>query len=123
MFSTWSLPTTPFRIQRPWISEPPTTVALVFLSRRRSGLPRAPEAPERHRGEAERDQHIVAGEREAEETPRRLVAAHQRGGLHLLEQAAGGAEARDLAGAVRRASPPLPLDAGVIDAEPGVPEH
>ena len=38
--------------------------------------------------EKERDQHIVTGERDAQETPRRLVAAHNRRRLNLLEQAA-----------------------------------
>ena len=73
--------------------------------------------------EQQRDEHVVAGEREPEEAPGRLVAAHHRDRLELLEKSAGGAKAFELARAFLRARPPFPFDAGMIDAEPRVPEH
>jgi hypothetical protein len=49
-----------------------------------------------------------------------LVAAYHHGPLDLPEKIpTRGAEVGDLARAVGRAGPPSPLDAGVIDADPG----
>ena len=45
------------------------------------------EAPQRDRGHQQRDQHVVAGEREAEEAPLHLVAADH---LHLVQPLAAG---------------------------------
>ena len=73
-------------------------------------------------GERERDQHVVSRERQAEERPRRLVAARDVDRLQLLEQVARSAEVGRAAAGVR-SRPPLPLDAGVIAGEPGVPQH
>src|SRR6185436_12446887 len=64
-------------------------IALIALRRQ---LAAGEESPDRHGGERQRDQHIVAGKREAKEPPRRLVAAHDIDRLQLLEQVAAAAE-------------------------------
>ena len=71
----------------------------------------------------QRDQHVVAGEREAEEAPLHLVAADHLDGVEPLQQLAGAAEIDDRPGAIGRALPELPFDAGVIAAEPGIGER
>ena len=93
-------------------------------TRPRSSSPiRAVRAPRRDRGERQRDQHVVAGERQAEEAPRRFVAADHAGVLDQVAQPAGRTEVGDRSRAVLRTFPPLPFDAGVIGGEAGVPEH
>src|SRR5258708_29352768 len=91
--------------------------------RTRAGPPLHLRRPGRDGGERERDDHVVAGEREPEEAPGRLVAAHHRDPLQLVEEAAGGAEIAQRARACLRARPPLPFDAAMIDAEARVPQH
>ena len=71
----------------------------------------------------QRHQHVVAGERHAEKTPRRLIAADHPRPVDLIEQAAAGGKIRRRARAILRTRPPMPFDAGVIRAEAGVPKH
>src|SRR4051794_16419452 len=54
-----------------------------LLGRFVPGPPGGPRAKQRDRGQRQRDQDVVAGERQAEETPRRLVAAEHPGLVHL----------------------------------------
>src|SRR6476659_5602829 len=74
------------------------------------------DAPHRDRRHRQRDQHVVAGEREAEEAPLHLIAADHLFGVEALQQAAGAAEIDDRTRAIGRALPELPFDAGVIAA-------
>src|SRR5262245_7952134 len=71
------------------------------------------ETPERDGGEGKRDQDVVSGEREAEEAPCRLVAAHNADVLQLIHEAARP-ERIERPGAILWARPPLPFDAGVV---------
>src|SRR5262249_5584195 len=87
----------------------------------RRAAPLCQRAPRRDNRERERDQRVVAGERDSEETPRRLVAAHRAHGAELIDEAA--AQAVERARTFSRPGPEFPFDTGVIDAEPGVPEH
>src|SRR5436190_9550865 len=87
-----------------------------------SALRRRHKTPQRDHRHQERDQHIVAGEREAEKTPLHLVAADHLYSVEALQQIAGAAEIEDRAGAIGRPLPELPFDAGVIAAEIGVAE-
>src|SRR5260370_26567410 len=84
---------------------------------------RTPNAPRRDRGNQQRDQHVVAGEQDAEKTPLHFVATDQFDGVETLQQVAGAAEIADRASAIGRPLPEMPLDAGVIGAEPGVAER
>src|SRR6266404_6541853 len=83
----------------------------------------APDAPYRDRGHQQRDQRVVAGQRQAEEAPLHVVAADHLHGVEALQQVAGAAEISDRAGAIGRALPEFPFDAGMIGAEPGVAER
>ena len=78
--------------------------------RTRARAPLHLRRPGRDGGERDRDDHVVAGEREPEEAPGRLVAAHHRDRLQLVEEAAGGAEIVERARAFLRARPKLPLN-------------
>ena len=60
------------------------------------------EAPRRDRGHQQRDQHVVAGERQAEESPLHLVAADHFHRIEPLQEIAGAAEIADRAGAFGR---------------------
>ena len=71
----------------------------------------------------QRDQHVVAGERQAEKAPLHFVAADHLHGVEPLQQIAGAAEISDRAGAIGRPLPKAPFDAGVIGAEPGIAER
>ena len=71
----------------------------------------------------ERDQHVVAGEREAEKAPRRLVAAHHADRIQLVEDRALGVEIGDRPRAIGRAGPSAPFDAGVRGAERGAAQQ
>ena len=81
------------------------------------------DAPGRDRGHQQRDQHVVAGERQAEEAPLHLVAADHFHRVEPLQQIAGAAEIADRPGAIGRPLPKPPFDAGVIGAEPGIAER
>ncbi|MGY4433252.1 hypothetical protein ACVWWO_005729 [Bradyrhizobium sp. F1.13.1] len=70
----------------------------------------------------ERDQHVVAGQRETEEAPLHLVAANHLHGVEPRQQVGGAAEIDDGTGAVGRSLPKAPFDAGMIGAEPGIGE-
>ena len=94
----------------------------VQIVRFRLGAP-LDDAPGRDRGHQERDQHIVAGQRQAEKPPLHLVAAHHLHGVETLQQVAGAAEIADRAGAFGRPLPEPPFDAGVIGGEPGIAER
>src|SRR3954452_10104582 len=94
-----------------------------LMRRTRARPPLHLRRPGRDGGKHERDDHVVAGEREPEKAPGRLVTTHHRDRLQLVEQTAGGAEIVERARAFLRARPPLPFDAGMIDAETGVPQH
>src|SRR6266404_6650324 len=83
----------------------------------------APDAPYRDRGHQQRDQHVVAGQRQAEEAPLHFVAADHLHGVEALQQVAGAAEISDRAGAIGRPLPKMPFDPGVIRAEPGIAER
>src|SRR5215469_11079697 len=96
------------------ISFPPEIGAAAPLHRRR---------PRRNRCEHERDERVVARKRETEEAPGGLIAAHHVESLELAQQPARRAEITERARAFLRACPPFPFDAGMIDAEAGVPEH
>src|SRR6266540_4928874 len=78
-------------------------------------LPLQRRRPRRDARERERDERVVAGKRETEEPPRRLVATHHRDRLQLLEEPPRRAEIIERARAFLRARPPFPLDAGMID--------
>src|SRR5207253_2670577 len=51
-------------------------------------LPGAGRAPAGDDGEQQRHQHVIPGQRETEETPRRLVATDHPGLVDLVEQTA-----------------------------------
>ena len=74
-------------------------------------------------GQRQRHQHIVAGERDAEEAPCRLVAADDADVLERVHQIGGGAEIIDRAAAIGRAGPELPFDAGMIGRQARIPQH
>src|SRR6185503_6348612 len=59
-------------------------------------------APQRGERETERDQHVPAGEREAEEAPGRLVAADQTDAVEALQQILRRPEIIDRPAAFRR---------------------
>jgi membrane AbrB-like protein len=102
------------------------TPGIVHLfGRPQEGLaPRCPgHAPRRNRGHQQRDQHIVTGERQAEEAPLHLVATHDFDLVEALQKAAGAAEISDRPGAIGRSLPKPPFDAGVISTERGVDER
>src|SRR6202022_4070026 len=80
------------------------------------------DSPRRNRGHQQRDQHIVAGQRQAEKAPLHFVAADHFYRVEALQQVSGAAEIADRAGAVGRPLPKMPFDAGVIGAEPGIAE-
>jgi hypothetical protein len=73
--------------------------------------------------ERERNERVVASKRETEEAPGGIVAAHHIERLELVAEPARRTEIAERARAFLRAGPPFPFDAGMIDAEPGVPEH
>src|SRR5256885_3917 len=77
---------------------------------------RGPCAPERDRGEGERDQRVVSGKRDAEKAPCRLVAARDVDGLQALHEIGCGPKL-GRARAFGRAGPQLPLNARMIGAE------
>jgi hypothetical protein len=81
------------------------------------------DAPCRNRGHQKRDQHVVAGQREAEKTPLHFIAADHLDGVETLQQAAGAAEIPDRPCAFGRPLPKPPFDAGVIGPEPGIAER
>src|SRR5437762_2702482 len=58
--------------------------------------------PSRDGCERERDERVVSRERKAEEAPGRVVAAHDRDRLQLVEEPARRAEIRERAGALLR---------------------
>src|SRR5262249_26758354 len=74
-------------------------------------------------GERERDECVVAGKRQAKKAPGGLVAAHHADRLQPFQEAARGGKIIERTRAFLRARPPLPFDAGMIDAEAGVVEH
>ena len=80
--------------------------------------------PSRRSARGQRQQHVPAGERQAKETPGRLVTAHDADALAAVRS---GRPARrgSLSGPEQSVGPgpEFPFDAGVIDAEPGVPQH
>src|SRR5581483_8668482 len=96
-----------------------TTAATPPLVRVAAGL----HAVKCHRHHQKADQHIVSGERNAKEAPRRLVAANDIDRLQLIEDRAAAVEVVQRSGAGRRAGPEMPLDAGVIDAERGAAQR
>src|SRR5262249_2795127 len=71
----------------------------------------------------ERNERVVARERQTQKTPGGLVAAHQGDRFELVEKPARRAEIAERARAFLRPRPPFPSDAGMINAEAGVPEH
>ena len=80
------------------------------------------DTPHGHHRHRQRDQHIVSGEREAEEAPLHLIATDHFYAVETLQQRAGAAEIDDRPGAIGRPLPELPFDAGVIAAQPGIGE-
>src|ERR1700716_313377 len=82
-----------------------------------------PDAPCRDRGHQQRDQHVVAGQRQAEEAPLHSVPADRLHGVETLQQVAGAAEIPDRAAAVGRPLPKTPFDTGMITTEPGIAER
>src|SRR5262245_1601058 len=96
------------------LSFPPEIGAAAPLHRRR---------PRRNACERERDERVVARKRQAEKTPGGLVAAHQVDRLELVQEPARRTEIAERARAFLRSRPPLPFDAGMINAEARVPEH
>src|SRR5262245_20480046 len=85
--------------------------------------PRPPgggRAPRRDRGERKRNQHVIPGERQAEKAPRGLVAAHEGEIGEGGQKVAAGRKIGQRPGALLRARPPFPLDAGVKQRKPGV---
>src|SRR5262245_55618194 len=99
------------------VAAEPTRSARARGSRPGAGRP---GAIERDRGERGRDQRVVAGERDAEEAPGRLVAARDVDGLQPPQQIAGRPKLRR-ARALLRPGPPFPFDAGVEHAEIDAP--
>src|SRR6267142_5246898 len=68
---------------------------------RAMSVPRgARDAPCGDRGHQERDQKIVAGQRQAEEAPLHFVAADHLHAVETLQQIAGAAEISDWPGAI-----------------------
>src|SRR6478672_115925 len=80
-------------------------------------------APGGDRRQKQRHKNVIAGERNSEETPGRLVTANDSDVLKLLQHIAGRTEAIDGSRAIRRPRPEFPFDAGVIGGEPRVPQH
>src|SRR5262249_48285191 len=74
------------------------------------------ETPQRDAPERDRDHRVVAGKRDAEEAPCRLIAAHDNNGVELVEQVAAAPEV-GIARAFRRPRPQVPFDPGVIDSQ------
>src|SRR3977135_2317921 len=72
------------------------------------------DPPRGDRGHQERDQHVVAGQQQAEKAPLHFVAADHLHGVEPLQQVAGAAEVSDLASTIGRPLPKMPFDAGVI---------
>src|SRR5215471_18898678 len=91
--------------------------------RARRLLAPGPKSPPRDRRQRGRDQGVIAGERNAEKAPGRLVAPRDMDRLQILEQAARRAHAAERARAIARARPQFPFDAGMKHAEPGVPDE
>jgi hypothetical protein len=75
------------------------------------------EAESRDRRQQQRDQNVIAGERNAEKTPRRDVALHDVDRLQLAQERTAGRETAQGPGAVGRTGPQVPFDAGVVAAE------
>src|SRR4029078_9729770 len=80
-------------------------------------------APGGDRRQKQRHKNVIAGERNSEETPGRLVTANDSDVLKLLQHIAGRTETIDGSRAIRRPRPEFPLDAGVIGGEPRIPQH
>src|SRR5215218_2500046 len=95
----------------------PTPDRTGLLGLKRPGLPRCGDAPKRNSRQRQRDEEIIARKRQAKEAPSRLIAAHHARLVHLVDQAAAGAEIGHRAGAVLWPRPPVPLHARMIDAE------
>src|SRR5438445_271405 len=96
---------------------------MALASVRAMSAPRGTQdAPSRDRGHQQRDQEIVAGQRQAEEAPLHFVAADYPHGVETLQQIAGAAEISNGAGAIGRPLPKTPFDAGVIGPQPGTGE-
>src|SRR4029079_7968842 len=81
------------------------------------------QAPAGNSREEQGYQNIIAGERDVEETPRRFVAANDADVFKLTEQISGRSKTVDRSRTIIRARPELPLDAGVIGRQSGVPQH
>ena len=81
------------------------------------------DSPQSQRRHQQRDQHIVAGERQAEKSPLHFVAADHLDGVEALQQGAGAAEIADRPGAIGRPLEEMPFDAGMVGAEPGIAER
>ena len=87
------------------------------------GAPATPVHPDGDGRQKQRHQNIIAGERNSEETPGRLVTANDSDVLKLLQHIARRAEAVDGSRAISRPRPEFPFNAGVIGGEPRVPQH
>ena len=75
------------------------------------------------RRQSERDQNIVAGERNAKKTPGRFIAADDADRLQLIEQRAFAGEIGHRPRTIGGSGPKAPLDAGVVSAERGAHQH
>src|ERR1700722_14418288 len=67
--------------------------------------------------ERQRDQDVIAGERNAEKAPCRLIAGYDMDGVQLIEQRSAAVEMDERPRAIARPVPEAPFDAGVIGAE------
>src|SRR5215468_6243042 len=72
------------------------------------GPPDGGGAPGRDRGERERNQHVVSGERQAEKAPCGLVAAYDREIGEGRQEVAAGRQIGQRPGAFLRPRPPFP---------------
>ena len=80
--------------------------------------------PRRRPPPEEREQHVIAGKRNPQKPPGRLVAADQADAvLQLVHDVLRVAEFVDRSGTVVRARPPFPFDARVIGGQACIPQH
>ena len=80
-------------------------------------------APGRDRGHQQRDQDVIAGQRQAQKAPLHFVAADDLLGIEARQQVTSAAEISNRPGAIGRSLPKSPFDAGMIGAEHGIAER
>src|SRR5258706_14284174 len=96
----WGKPEAEYFLNRGW-----TAQSVICPSGKSPCVPtvlQPDDSPRRDRGHQQRDQHVVAGQRQAEKAPLHFVAADHLHGVEALQQIAGAAEISDRPGAFGR---------------------